>query len=496
MVAESSPTPTRLEDLALDSVADALSNMMSEEFQHLKLGVSKLDETNFGEAHMGGGIELFYSHGLHPKNIASACLQSVLAIEPGSQDLTRRLDRLAAWVHLADLCRLGGNYATFISIAQALYSPPILRLDRLWNLVSEDVHRVMASWGALAGKSRIGSLPFHSAVLQPAPISGCAAAIPFLGSIRPVAGQSLKDWESLAIAYVSVDRAQAPFEIGDGAVRSFLINMYDGPQGSRDPMSHWMDLSQRLQPSHLGASTARSWSRAEGRNMAALQPLLYTTPLPINTMFATGSSLLNTPTAAMARPEARRPPSLLDSGRSARRISMPSRRSSYSENSSHKARDAEVTKFDAIGNAVRRITGQLHNATIRITDEIELQIIEPDAAAPNSLPLSRTNSRARSSLALDRTSRLGLSATLPVTVKYASPERLIDLLICGIEGDSLGSDDNGQMPLHFSFARKFAMDLETYRQTFFATYRSFLEPTLLFEVSLRYLSSDYCGSAR
>ena len=477
--------PLRLEELSLETVAETLFDLLSARLQHIQLELAR----GSGDARVDLREELdpFYSHGLRPKNVTSAALRDVLSSEDSSNGLTHRVARLVAWIHLAELCRCMGNFATFAAICQALYSPPLLRLDRLWRLVPKVDQQTMSTWESLAGDSRAGTLPFHTPVVPP---SYTTATIPFLGSVLPGEGQkqseALASWDSLAEALVSLDRTRsdvATLGNQNQAVRTFVISIYEKSSNPPEPMSYWMVRSREIQLPALSESTSRSWSRAEGRSMSALQPLLYTTPLPINTLFATGSNLHEASTAALARPETRRPPSLLDTGRSARRISLPSRRSSMSENSSQKLREGETAKSEGIGNAVRRITGQLHNATIRITEEIELQVVEPEGASAHTLPLSRTNSRARSSLALDRTSRLGSTAYLPVTIKYASTERLIDLLVCGIEGDSLGSDDNGQMPLHFAYARKFAMDLDIYRRTFFATYRSFLEPTLLFEVS-------------
>jgi hypothetical protein len=251
-------------------------------------------------------------------------------------------------------------------------------------------------------------------------------------------------------------------------------------------------LSCTLQPSPITATVGRGWSRSEGRNMTALRPLLFTTPLPINTMFVgNGSPLPGLPgrTAGVGR---QRLSLASDNLRPvSKRTSFPSRRSSFSDSSSSRGLDSEVSRSDNLGVAIRRITGQLHNATIRIADEIELQLIEAESnhhrhrhsvAVDSALP--RTNSIARSSIAFDRGSRIyASSARLSVTVKSASTERLIDILVCGIEGDSPSVDDNGQMPLHVASARKFSLDLEGYRRKFFAMYRSFLDPSLLFEVS-------------
>jgi hypothetical protein len=481
-----------LKDLPLQRVVDAMSDMLFAKLRALRLSLCRLDGLKGSQGDTQTTLNLFYSHGFRPRNVSKAVLADVLARSRDSDALADRAKRLSIWIHLAELCRSQDIYAPFIAICQALFSPPILRLDGLWDLVPMYDRDTITTWRILAGTHHAGRLPFHTPLASNTLATEKTRTIPYLGPTAPnssdqESGAAFASWHPLARLWVSEDELESgpiPSTTKDDASRRFVSRLYGDALDGREPMSHWMDLSREIQPSLLSSSSSRSWSRAEGRNMSSLQPLLYTTPLPINTLFATGTNLPDAPSALLAKPESRRPPSLLDTSRAARRTSMPSRRSSLSDNSSYKWRDGEAPKSEGIGNAVRRITGQLHNATIRITDEIELQVADGDGSSPNAFPLTRTSSRTRCSLAVDPISRSGASLHLAVNVKYASTERLIDLLICGIEGDGLGSDDNGQMPLNFSLARKFALDLDAYRRTFFATYRSFLEPTLLFEASL------------
>ena len=481
-----------LKDLPLQRVVDAISDMLFAKLRALRLSLCRLDDLEGSQGDTQTTLNLFYSHGFRPRNVSRAVLSDILARSRDSDALADRAKRLSIWIHLAELCRSQDIYAPFIAICQALFSPPILRLDGLWDLVPMCDRDTIATWRSLAGTHHAGRLPFHTPLASNTLATEDTRTIPYLGPTAPNlsdqdSGAAFASWHPLARLWVSeveLKPGSIPSITKDDASRRFVSRLYGDALDGREPMSRWMDLSREIQPSLLSSSSSRSWSRAEGRSMSSLQPLLYTTPLPINTLFATGTNLPDAPSATLAKPESRRPPSLLDTSRAARRTSMPSRRSSLSDNSSYKWRDGEAPKSEGIGNAVRRITGQLHNATIRITDEIELQVADGDGSSPNAFPLSRTSSRTRCSLAIDPISRSGASLHLAVNVKYASTERLVDLLICGIEGDGLGSDDNGQMPLNFSLARKFALDLDAYRRTFLATYRSFLEPTSLFEASL------------
>jgi hypothetical protein len=85
---------------------------------------------------------------------------------------------------------------------------------------------------------------------------------------------------------------------------------------------------------------------------------------------------------------------------------------------------------------------------------------------------------------------VGSSVDLPplgITVTAGSLDRLVDILISGLEVLSGAADDNGLSPLTTN-GRRFVLPLADYRLTFFATFRMFCQPLVLFEVSDRWLT--------
>jgi len=484
----------------IENVTMALHSLMSKSLLRLRRKMTARDFHRGFECDNRHDAGLFAFDHLQPGYISQAVFSDVLGRSAYERSMEARAECLNLWFRLADRSWDHGNYAAYFAICQAVSSPALLRLDELWTRMPCEIVEMMAAWRTRTPTSPWVSLPFHQPVCD---LSRTGTSIPYLGPILPEVSTAsaevvLSKWTPLASAFAKLD-SKAILSANTVEIPSCFSHCASSPTVQYKSLSHWMELSFALQPPPITATIERGWSRAEGRNMTALRPLLFTTPLPINTLFVGNSSPLPALTNRGSAAGRQRLSLASDSLRpSSKRTSFPSRRSSLSDSSSSRGLDSDVSRSDNLGVAIRRIAGQLHNATIRIADEIELQLIEPENGYRRQRhsvafdgALSRTSSIARPSIALDGGTRIcAPGARLPVTVKSASTERLIDILICGIEGDSPSVDDNGQMPLHIHSARKFSLDVEHYRRRFFAMYRSFLNPSLLFEVS----QSDLFGT--
>ncbi|CAO1624289.1 unnamed protein product [Sympodiomycopsis kandeliae] len=143
-----------------------------------------------------------------------------------------------------------------------------------------------------------------------------------------------------------------------------------------------------------------------------------------------------------------------------------------------------------------------------IGSDLVLQVVgEPPPSVPNSpmanskrfsqelsrgsRPLSQISKR--SSLpASNRSSFVEHSLPIHVTVKTATLERLVDILVLGVSDLTigLGSDDNSELPLQSSRRPRASMDLTGYRTTFLATYRSICAPLVLLDfLRKRYMAA-------
>jgi len=76
---------------------------------------------------------------------------------------------------------------------------------------------------------------------------------------------------------------------------------------------------------------------------------------------------------------------------------------------------------------------------------------------------------------------------LRVKVKAGTLERLVDVLLHGLQGVSVAfSDDNGEMPLRDGKQRDLKVDHSDFSTVWWNSFRSFVTPLVLFEVSVRF----------
>lgn len=72
---------------------------------------------------------------------------------------------------------------------------------------------------------------------------------------------------------------------------------------------------------------------------------------------------------------------------------------------------------------------------------------------------------------------------LRVVVQAGTMERLVDILVHGLQGVSVSvSDDNGEVSLTAAKTREVKLDMDDFSDVWWNTYRSFMTPQILFEV--------------
>lgn len=79
----------------------------------------------------------------------------------------------------------------------------------------------------------------------------------------------------------------------------------------------------------------------------------------------------------------------------------------------------------------------------------------------------------------------GGDATTRVTIKSGTLDRLVAVLVCGLEGVGIvHSDDNGEGPLRDGRSKTFKVDRVEFAQVWWCSFRSFVTPIVLFEVCM------------
>ena len=101
---------------------------------------------------------------------------------------------------------------------------------------------------------------------------------------------------------------------------------------------------------------------------------------------------------------------------------------------------------------------------------------KPSLARRNSLPsMSRRTSLVASEVTSER--------PLRVVVQAGTLDRLVDVLVHGLQGVSVSvADDNGEMPLTDRKTREVRVDMDDFSHVWWNVYRSFVKPEVLFEV--------------
>ncbi|PWN49057.1 hypothetical protein IE53DRAFT_165967 [Violaceomyces palustris] len=137
-----------------------------------------------------------------------------------------------------------------------------------------------------------------------------------------------------------------------------------------------------------------------------------------------------------------------------------------------------------------------NGSTLKIGGELVLKVIsEPSASLPSSpmagkrfsqdfgratRPLSQVSKR--SSLPTsNRSSVADLVVPIHVVVKAATLERMVDVLVMGVQHVTTSSQEESENSNSALKKTRLILDLEAYRTTFLATFRSFCTPIVLFE---------------
>lgn len=101
---------------------------------------------------------------------------------------------------------------------------------------------------------------------------------------------------------------------------------------------------------------------------------------------------------------------------------------------------------------------------------------KPSLARRNSLPsISQRTSLVASDVVSER--------PLRVVVQAGTLDRLVDVLVHGLQGVSVSvADDNGEMPLTDRKTREVRVDMDDFAQVWWHVFRCFVTPQVLFEV--------------
>jgi len=407
------------------------------------------------------------------------------------------------WIKVGEYCRLTGDRCSWKAIEAALCSRPIARLDSVWKRVDSrgisivqgwlkeenegpSQGRVLTPWGGDV-RERVAELwrlvRIESATKEEqwdvnVLLNIASAVRPLLSDfVRSKSGESITDQNNVI-----------------GQLVQFWENTHLRPLPRNPNLQAYLSQSFAAEPRQKGRFEPYHWQRHLHTSfMHTLVPLLFVEPLPTV--------------------------SFID-----RELVVRSRKESFETMAHPGLNEAQVSKLahirTSLGSGKPRPlklipNGDMGGLVLRLYDG-ELLLTVPDISSepissrpPSSVEtsLDRQPSQIRvSHPGLDRKSSMARRNSLPalsqptelmipeaphestlrVIVKAGTLDRLVDILISGLDSISVAvADDNGEMPLRDGRrTRALRLDLAEFKSVWWSMFRSFVTPLVLFEVSL------------
>ncbi|KAH9851116.1 hypothetical protein C2E23DRAFT_886858 [Lenzites betulinus] len=446
-----------------------------------------------------------------------------------------RSDVISAWTKVGELARRDGDECSWRAIMAALCARPIARLDKVWKRVDPEALSIVQGWVQILVR---GDQPTATATLT-YPWAGDAQREIREALEKAKGGDESEEW---AVQYLrevreKFDAVRTTFALCTKSSDNSGSRVSDFP-GVEVLAQHWktlafegnnrgglaakflrteqfMSLSSAAEPRRRGVFEPYFWSRlSQQPSVHPLAALLFPEPLP-TVSFVNRSHIIR---------------GRLESNSSATALNFQDIRDLRSHLDGDRTSQGERPKLGGLdlGGTVIPVYG----------GELTLLVQSGWDAVSSSRPASRAPSRPPSSAAVEtptlersfsrnpsirvtpssshghgterkssmarrnslpsmsqRTSLVASEVTsdrpLRVVVQAGTLDRLVDVLVHGLQGVSVSvADDNGEMPLTDRKTREVRVDMEDFSQVWWNNFRSFLKPQILFEL----LKKRYSGA--
>ncbi|KAH9935113.1 uncharacterized protein BXZ73DRAFT_89498 [Epithele typhae] len=440
----------------------------------------------------GSALAPFLGSDERPHWLTRLVLIQVLVPEPAGAQNPRphsRSEVIAGWARVAEAARRGGDECAWRAIMAALCSRAIARLDKVWKRIDPETLVVVQRWAQILVR---GDQPTQTVPL----------ACPWIGD----AEQSVRD---------ALDKARCGEEWLVNPMRD-AREKFDAFRGNlalcrRRRIEQFMSLSLAAEPRRKGLYEPYFWSRASmPPTTHPLAALLFPEPLP-------AVSVINRAQLLRGRMDSNASASLNIQDIHDLRLQPDGERASRMDK-------PKLVGFDLGGTLIPVYGGELMLLVQPGGDTMTSS--RPASRAP-SRPPSRTTgggtmdspiaekmfnrnpsirvtpgsshghgAERKSSLAR-RNSCHKLRRPLRVVVQAGTLDRLVDVLVHGLQGVSVSvADDNGEIPLTDKKTREVKVDMDDFSQVWWNVFRCFVSPQVLFELMRkRYIGAYQPGRA-
>ncbi|KAM5530203.1 hypothetical protein V8D89_016139 [Ganoderma adspersum] len=477
---------------------------------------------------------------LVPEPAGTAASNDINGRNPAASRAHSRSEVISAWARVGEASRRAGDDCSWRAIMAALCSRPIARLDKVWKRVDPDALSAVLAWAHIVVRGD-----------QPADVPTAPLVYPWAGDAERDVREALEkarcgegeEWavgclrgvrerfDELRTTFASCTQrceADAAVSVSEAPAVDVLVKHWNNLTADTESrglaskflrVEQFMSLSNAAEPRRRGVFEPYFWSRISQQPSAhPLAALLFPDPLPT-------VCFINRAQIIRGRLE-----------------------SNASLHAPFSAQDIRSLRLLADGDRTIRMDRpklnglDLGGTTIPVYNGELLLLVQPGGdPVISSRPTSRAPSRPPSRSACDspivgrnpsirvtpssshghgtaeRKSSLARRNSLPsmsqrtslvaseitserplrVVVQAGTLERLVDVLVHGLQGVSVSvADDNGEIPLTDRKTREVRVDMDDFSQVWWSVFRSFVSTQVLFELlRKRYVGAQQPGRA-
>ncbi|KAG8973086.1 rho GTPase-activating protein [Tulasnella sp. 425] len=423
-----------------------------------------------------------------------------------------RATTVGRWIKVGDRCLTNGDECSWRAIAAALCCIAVVRLEKVWKRVEEQDRQTVEDWVKGERKREgegisvwFGDLRRAMAdAVEGARVTGQADRFriaPLVGATKQLR-DSLRRWEVCA----AMRRSQKQHSSETSALVEFWGRCRADPSPRLASINQMLPLSFAIESRQRGQYQPYFWKPQPAHSATqSILPLLFPEPLPTISLIDR-NALIRTKKETLLGPV----PGAEVNEAQVQKLTNPNPRSSKSRTPSRQRNIAEVDLDETLipcfgGELILKLPrDDGKSRPTSFVDSLFPNASQPDGAkAPtrgNSIRLN-TGSRLErkgSQMRLSRRSSLPsisqrnsllipdapvVESSMRVTVKSGTLDRLVDVLVSGLDGVGVShADDNGEMPLRDGKSKSFKVDRAEFARVWWTGFRSFVTPLVLFEL--------------
>ncbi|KAG9036552.1 rho GTPase-activating protein [Tulasnella sp. JGI-2019a] len=439
---------------------------------------------------------------------------AVANVAPKSNSSTYvRAGVVSRWVQIGEKCRVAGDECSWRAIMSGLCSVPVVRLEKVWKRVDAAERVTVFDWVSGERSLARGAVtPWAGDLRQKVADAMTAASQENRFVVQPMLDiatliqRFMDSWQSCKYFFLP---PSTPSSDVTALSQYWAARLNDAAPKGCLTIKDAFGLSTIVEPRHRSYFQPFFWRPSSAHpSTHSLMPLLFPEPLPTVSLIDR-SALIRVKKESLLGPS----PSLIELNEAeTRRVTERAWSAPKSQNSGRR----NITEPDLGEMLIPCFGGELilklpladpKSRPASLVDTLPPPI-PPTPPNEEATPLTRGKSirlspagrmerkgsqakRSRRSSLPSISQRNSLlipelpvaEATTRVSIKSGTLDRLVDVLVYGLEGVGVvHADDNGEGPLREGKTRAFKVDRVEFSRVWWCGFRSFVTPVVLFEL--------------